>query len=155
MSAEVSSAGWSNSLARIISKQGQPVRCGFTREPSDTEVLYDKDHDDLIYGGSGSLLFVGGAGPSTVLGGRGSVTVFGSTYGTGTMFASGGSDGNNLLIADVGKATLVGGGGGDTLFAAGSQAQLLRRWEGDSRRWRSGRLDHHRARAAQTLGHQV
>jgi hypothetical protein len=45
----VSFMEWSNSLARIISKQDEPVRCGFTREPSETEVLYDKDHDDLIY----------------------------------------------------------------------------------------------------------
>jgi hypothetical protein len=45
----VSFMEWSNSLARIMSKQGQKVRCGFTREASETEVLYDKDKDDLIY----------------------------------------------------------------------------------------------------------
>jgi hypothetical protein len=39
----VSFMEWSNSLARIMAKQGQKVRCGFTPHKSDTEVLYDKD----------------------------------------------------------------------------------------------------------------
>jgi hypothetical protein len=38
----VSFMEWSNSLARIMAKQGQKVSCGFTPEPSDAEVLPDK-----------------------------------------------------------------------------------------------------------------
>jgi hypothetical protein len=34
---------WSNSLARILAKQGQKVRCGFTAHKSTDEVLHDKD----------------------------------------------------------------------------------------------------------------
>jgi hypothetical protein len=38
----VSFMEWSNSLARIMAKQGQKVRCSFTAERSDVEVLPDK-----------------------------------------------------------------------------------------------------------------
>ena len=38
----VSFMEWSNSLARIMGKQGGAVRCAFTPEPSDVEVLPDK-----------------------------------------------------------------------------------------------------------------
>jgi hypothetical protein len=46
----VSFMEWSNSLARIMGKQGQKVRCGFTPDESDTEVLFDKkDPKPLLY----------------------------------------------------------------------------------------------------------
>jgi hypothetical protein len=46
----VSFMEWSNSLARIMAKQGQKVRCGFTPDKSDTEVLFDKnDPKPLLY----------------------------------------------------------------------------------------------------------
>jgi hypothetical protein len=46
----VSFMEWSNSLARIIAKQGQKIRCGFTAHKSENEVLFDKDHPkSLIY----------------------------------------------------------------------------------------------------------
>ena len=38
----VSFMEWSNSLARVMSKQGQKVRCFFTEKKSDAEVLPDK-----------------------------------------------------------------------------------------------------------------
>jgi hypothetical protein len=39
----VSFMEWSNSLARILAKQGHKVRCGFTAHKSENEVLHDKD----------------------------------------------------------------------------------------------------------------
>ena len=38
----VSFMEWSNSLARVMAKQGQMVRCAFTPEPSEVEVLADQ-----------------------------------------------------------------------------------------------------------------
>jgi hypothetical protein len=45
----VSFMEWSNSLARIMSKQGKMVRCGFTKDESNTEVLFDPKTDKLLY----------------------------------------------------------------------------------------------------------
>ena len=46
----VSFMEWSNSLARILAKQGQKVRCGFTAHKSENEVLFDKnDPKSLIF----------------------------------------------------------------------------------------------------------
>lgn len=44
----VSFMEWSNSLARIIAKQGQKIRCGFTAHKSENEVLFDKDHPESV-----------------------------------------------------------------------------------------------------------
>jgi hypothetical protein len=46
----VSFMEWSNSLSRIMAKQGKKVRCGFTPHKSDAEVLFDKsDPKSLLY----------------------------------------------------------------------------------------------------------
>ncbi|MEA2837346.1 MAG: hypothetical protein QOD89_1896 [Bradyrhizobium sp.] len=46
----VSFMEWSNSLARILAKQGQKVRCGFTAGESDIEVLFNEsDKKQLLY----------------------------------------------------------------------------------------------------------
>jgi hypothetical protein len=46
----VSFMEWSNSLARIMAKQGQKVRCGFTLHESNDEVLFDKKNPKpLLY----------------------------------------------------------------------------------------------------------
>ena len=39
---------WSNTIAKILTKQGQKVRCEFTKEASDLEVLLPADSKDLL-----------------------------------------------------------------------------------------------------------
>ena len=39
---------WSNTIAKILTKQGQKVRCEFTKEASDLEVLLPADSNDLL-----------------------------------------------------------------------------------------------------------